>query len=89
LKKTGKGKAMNEQQLLKATGNAWKVLIYKGGNRRRLLRVPFVRASDREKAERVALEITPEGNAATAFAWDPRNDGKLTSKNFSEIFEKK
>ena len=64
---------MTNAELLRANGNRWRVLIYDGRNRE-LRDVVFVRAPSRERAERLALQVSVVrgGRFADAKPYDPR-----------------
>ena len=62
------------KELLEATGNAWQVDCYEGGNRRQVVRTVYVRASNRERAEAIARTVSRK-KCVSARPWDPTGVG--------------
>ena len=63
-----------QKELLEATGNAWQVDCYEGGNRRQVVRTVYVRASNRERAEAIARSVSRK-KCVSARPWDPTGVG--------------
>lgn len=63
-----------QKKLLEATGNAWQVDCYEGGNRRQVVRTVYVRASTRERAEAIARSVSRK-KCVSARPWDPTGVG--------------
>lgn len=63
-----------QKKLLEATGNAWQVDCYESGNRRRVVRTVYVRASTRERAEAIARSVSRK-KCVSARPWDPSGVG--------------
>ena len=62
------------KELLEATGNAWQVECYEGGNRRQVVRIVYVRAPTRERAEAIARSVSRK-KCVSARPWDPTGVG--------------
>ena len=63
-----------QKKLLEATGNAWQVDCYEGGNRRQVVRTVYVRALTRERAEAIARSVSRK-KCVSARPWDPTGVG--------------
>lgn len=64
---------MTKTELLKATGNVWRVDCWHDGNRRRIVQTLFIRASDVLRAEEVARQRSGR-RCVDARPWNPKTD---------------
>jgi len=64
---------MTKMELLKATGNIWRVDCWHDGNRRRKVQTLFVRASDVLRAEEVGRKESGR-RCVDARPWNPGTD---------------
>ena len=64
---------MTRHELLQATGNAWKLTCWDNGNRRRVVRVLYVRAETKEKALTIGHGLS-DRRCIDAVPYDPRHD---------------
>jgi hypothetical protein len=70
------GKHMTKTELLKATGNIWRVDCWHDGNRRRLVQTLYIRASDVLRAEEVGRRQSGR-RCVDARPWNPATDRKV------------
>ena len=63
-----------QKKLLEATGNAWQVDCYESGNHRRVVRIVYIRAPTRERAEAIARSVSRK-KCVSARPWDPTGVG--------------
>jgi hypothetical protein len=63
-----------ERELLEMTGGVWIVTCYADANQRKRYQSKYVRASSREKACEVGIELT-RGILPYAIPWDPAVNG--------------
>lgn len=71
-------------ELLTATGNVWKVFLYRDGNRRRLHRVTYVRARTSESAVDIGFRLFG-GRYGIARPWDPFEWGEHMTPYVREV----
>lgn len=70
------GKVMTKAELLKATGNIWRVDCWHDGNRRRIVQTLYIRASDVLAAEEVGRRESGR-RCVDATPWNPKTDRKV------------
>jgi len=70
------GFPMTKTELLKATGNIWRVDCWHDGNRRRIVQTLYIRASDVLKAEEVGRRESGR-RCVDAAPWNPKTDRKV------------
>jgi hypothetical protein len=63
-----------QQALLAANGNRWRVKCWQDGNHKRYLGAVFVRAQSATQAKRIAKAVKSQARFCVATVWDPRND---------------
>jgi hypothetical protein len=67
---------MTKTELLKATGNVWRVDCWDGGNRRRIIQTFYIRASDVLRAEEVGRKQSGR-RCVDARPWNPATDRQV------------
>lgn len=65
--------ATSNSKLLEATGNVWKVICWRDGNRRKRVQVIFCRAVGVLEAEAIARRIS-HCRCVDASPWNPETD---------------
>jgi hypothetical protein len=68
--------SMTKTELLKATGNIWRVDCWHDGNRRRIVQTLYIRASDVLAAEEVGRRQSGR-RCVDAVPWNPKTDRKV------------
>jgi hypothetical protein len=68
--------SMTKTELLKATGNIWRVDCWHDGNRRRIVQTLYIRASDVLAAEEVGRRESGR-RCVDAVPWNPKTDRKV------------
>ena len=63
-----------QQALLAANGNRWRVKCWQDGNHKRYLGAVFVRAQSATQAKRIAKAVKSQARFCVATVWDPRTD---------------
>ena len=67
---------VTKAELLKATGNIWRVVCWHDGNRRRIVQTLYIRASDVLAAEEVGRRESGR-RCVDAAPWNPKTDRRV------------